>query len=217
MIAVMAKSGLRVGEVCAPRWRSVDTAHQRFVIEEAKTAAGIRDVDLRLDLVEELNAWRAERKPATVDEFVFATASGRPRDKDSVRERVLAPLVGRTNEIRAERGIAPLPKVTPHALRSDVHQPDARGQLAQSSGPGALLLGVSISLDELAIGFTLGLLRLPAALVIVLIAIQAFVVTQLGLRLGARLSEALREGAERLAGLALTVLGVVLLAEKLAG
>jgi integrase len=117
MIAVMAKSGLRVAEVCALRWRSVDTAHQRLVIEHAKTAAGVREVDLSLDLVEELNVWRADRKPSTVDEFVFATASGRPRDKDSVRERVLAPVVNRANEIRAERGSAPLAKVTPHALR----------------------------------------------------------------------------------------------------
>ncbi len=75
---------------------------------------------------------------------------------------------------------------------------------------------MSISLDELAIGFTLGLMRLPATLVIALIAAQTFAVTQLGLRLGARLSERLREGAERLAGVALTVLGLVLLAEKLA-
>ena len=50
MIAVMAKSGLRVGEMCALRWRSVDTAHQRLVIEQAKTAAGVREVDLSLDL-----------------------------------------------------------------------------------------------------------------------------------------------------------------------
>jgi len=106
-----------VGEVCALRWRSVDTAHQRLVIEEAKTAAGIREIGLSLDLVEELNAWRAERKPASVDEFVFATASSRPRDKDSVRERVFAPVVNRANEIRAECGLTPLPKVTPHALR----------------------------------------------------------------------------------------------------
>lgn len=117
MIAVMAMSGLRVGEVCALRWRSVDTAHQRLVIEHAKTAAGIREVDLSLDLVEELNTWRAERKPADIVEFVFATASGRPRDKDSARERVLSPVVNRANEIRAGRGIAPLPKITPHALR----------------------------------------------------------------------------------------------------
>jgi manganese efflux pump family protein len=87
--------------------------------------------------------------------------------------------------------------------------------LTQAGGVGALVLGTSISLDELAIGFTLGLLRLPAGLVIGLIALQAFVVTQLGLRLGSRLSERLREGAEHLAGVALMTLGLVLLAEQL--
>ncbi|HYB26979.1 MAG TPA: tyrosine-type recombinase/integrase [Solirubrobacteraceae bacterium] len=109
VIAVMAKSRLRVGEVCALRWRSVDTAHQRLVIEQAKTAAGVREVDLSLDQVEELNAWQADCKPESVDEFVFATDSGRPRDKDSVRERLLVPVVNRVNEIRVERGIAQLP------------------------------------------------------------------------------------------------------------
>jgi putative Mn2+ efflux pump MntP len=90
------------------------------------------------------------------------------------------------------------------------------GQLMRMRGLGALILGVSISLDELAIGFTLGLLRLPAGLVVILIALQAFVVAQLGLRVGARFSATLREGAERLAGVVLTGLAVVLLAEKLA-
>ena len=103
--------------MCALRWRSVDTAHQRLIVEQAKTAAGVREVDLSLDLVEELNAWRAERKPERVDAFVFATDSGHPRDKDSVRERVLVPVVNRVNAIRFERGIAPLPKITPHAPR----------------------------------------------------------------------------------------------------
>lgn len=88
-------------------------------------------------------------------------------------------------------------------------------RLADAHGAGLLLLGLSISLDELAIGFTLGLLRLPAALVIALIALQAVAVTQLGLRLGHRLSERLREAAERIAGLALATLAIVLLAEKL--
>jgi putative Mn2+ efflux pump MntP len=49
----------------------------------------------------------------------------------------------------------------------------------------------------------------------VLIAVQTFVVTQHGLRLGHRLSERLREGAQRFAGLVLAVLALVLLAEKL--
>jgi putative Mn2+ efflux pump MntP len=51
--------------------------------------------------------------------------------------------------------------------------------------------------------------------VIVLIAAQAFIVTQLGLRIGNKLSERFRDGAERLAGIALTTLGLVLLIEKL--
>jgi putative Mn2+ efflux pump MntP len=88
------------------------------------------------------------------------------------------------------------------------------GSLVSLRGPSAVLLGISISLDELAVGFTFGLLRLPIGLVIVLIALQAFVMAQLGLRLGARLNVRLREGAERLAGLALIVLGVVLLLER---
>lgn len=88
-------------------------------------------------------------------------------------------------------------------------------RLADAKGPGALLLGLSISLDELAIGFTLGLLRLPAGWVIAAIAVQAFIVTQAGLRLGHRLGEHLREAAERVAGLGLTLLGVVLLVDKL--
>jgi putative Mn2+ efflux pump MntP len=98
--------------------------------------------------------------------------------------------------------------------RSDEREERTLADLAEIRGPSALLLGLSISLDELAIGFTLGLLRLPVVLVIVLIAVQTFIVTQAGLRLGHRLSHRLREGAERLAGTALTVLALVLLAEK---
>ena len=87
--------------------------------------------------------------------------------------------------------------------------------LARTRGLAALGLGVSISLDELAIGFMIGLLRLPVVVVIVLIGIQTIVVTQLGLRLGRRIGERIREGAERIAGIALALLGLVLLAEKL--
>jgi putative Mn2+ efflux pump MntP len=85
-------------------------------------------------------------------------------------------------------------------VESDAREEQKLGQLLQLRGVGALILGVSISLDELAIGFTLGLLHLPAELVVVLIALQAFIVTQLGLRLGARLSASRCEGADRLAG-----------------
>jgi len=52
MIAVMAKSGLRVTEMCQLRWRDVDVHHQRLIIREAKTDAGVREVDLSLDVME---------------------------------------------------------------------------------------------------------------------------------------------------------------------
>jgi integrase len=73
MIAVMAKSGLRVGEACALQWRCVDTTDQRLVIEHAKTAAGIREVDLSLDLLDELNVWRVVRTPLAVDEQIMGS------------------------------------------------------------------------------------------------------------------------------------------------
>ncbi len=86
------------------------------------------------------------------------------------------------------------------------------GQLAAATGWGAVVLGLSISLDKLAIGFALWLLRLLPVLVIVLIGAQALPLTQLG----ARVTSELGEGAERLAGLALTLVGVGLLVEKVA-
>jgi manganese efflux pump family protein len=97
---------------------------------------------------------------------------------------------------------------------ADEAEEERLGQLARLHGRAALLLGLSISLDELAIGFTFGLLRLPVATVIVLVAVQAFILTQAGLRLGHHLSERLREGAERLAGAALVALGIGLLLDR---
>jgi manganese efflux pump family protein len=76
-------------------------------------------------------------------------------------------------------------------------------------GVALLAVGLSISLDELAMGFSIGLLHLSLALAVVLIAAQAFAVSQLGLALGARVGERVREGAERLAGVALVGLAVL--------
>jgi manganese efflux pump family protein len=83
--------------------------------------------------------------------------------------------------------------------------------LTQRGVFGAVALGVSISLDELAIGFSAGLLRLPIPALVIAVAAQAFIVTQIGIWLGGRVGEELGEYAEKLAGLALIVLGVILL------
>ena len=86
--------------------------------------------------------------------------------------------------------------------------------MADRGAAGALVLGVSISLDELAIGFSAGLLRLPIVPMVLAIAAQAFLLTQVGIRLGARVGERWRERSERVAGVALIALGAVLLATR---
>ena len=74
-----------------------------------------------------------------------------------------------------------------------------------------------MSLDELAIGLAIGLLRLPILAVALLIGGQALVASQLGVRLGARLGEGLRERAEQMAGGLLITLGLGLFILRIAG
>ena len=86
-----------------------------------------------------------------------------------------------------------------------------------SAGSGLALigLGVAVSVDELAMGFTIGLLHLSLLLAVILIGVQAFVFAQLGLRLGAHLGQGASEWAERIAGIDLIGLGVLVLFERL--
>jgi putative Mn2+ efflux pump MntP len=100
-------------------------------------------------------------------------------------------------------------------LHEDVAEDDRIGRVASGHGLVLLALGLSISLDELAIGFTIGLLHLSLWLAIILIGAQAFLFAQIGLRLGAHVNEQLRERAEQIAGLALIGLAVLLGFEKL--
>jgi putative Mn2+ efflux pump MntP len=88
-------------------------------------------------------------------------------------------------------------------------------QITSTHGLAIIALGVSISLDEFAIGFSLGLVRLPALPVIVAIAAQALLASQLGLALGHRISARFTEGAEQVAAVALILLGAYLIADRL--
>ncbi|HLZ94116.1 MAG TPA: manganese efflux pump [Candidatus Dormibacteraeota bacterium] len=91
------------------------------------------------------------------------------------------------------------------------------GLLAQARGLAVLNLGLGVSVDELTIGLSAGLIGLPIAITLVWIAIQALLAAQLGLRLGSRLGEAVRERAEAVAGVMLILLAAVLLALRLLG
>jgi len=81
----------------------------------------------------------------------------------------------------------------------DEDEEEKAARITTSRGLVLTGLGISISLDELAIGFSIGLSRLPVIAVIVAIALQAFIAAQLGLALGAKIAGRWRERAEWLA------------------
>lgn len=100
-------------------------------------------------------------------------------------------------------------------LSGDQDEKAKASRITTSRGLALIGLGISISMDELAIGFTIGLTRLPVTIVIAAIALQAFIAAQLGLATGAKIAERWRERAERIAGIALIALGVYLIAGHL--
>ncbi len=113
--------------------------------------------------------------------------------------------------------IAALAGMGVYVLIADDEKEQERAlKFATSRGLALIGVGLAISMDELAIGFVLGLARVPILAALVLIAAQAFVVSQVGFSLGARLGEAVREGAERLAGIALIAIAALLLVAKVA-
>ena len=88
---------------------------------------------------------------------------------------------------------------------------------ATAAGWGILGLAVSISLDELAVGFSFGVLRVPLVPTLVLIALQALLASVAGQWTGRHMGQKLGERAEQLAGPAFGVLGLWFIAAQLFG
>ena len=118
IVATLTFAGLRIGELCALRWRDVDLAGGWLSVGEAKTDAGRRRVKLRGALREELASVRVRLGDPSPDAFVFQTRAGRQSSGDNIRSRVLNAAVRRANDNRRARGDTPLPEgITPHSLR----------------------------------------------------------------------------------------------------
>jgi putative Mn2+ efflux pump MntP len=95
---------------------------------------------------------------------------------------------------------------------------DEVARLLAADSPRALLVaGLTVSLDELAVGFALGTLAVPLGPALAYIGVQAFVLTVLGLTLGGRLGHRLGNRAELAAGGLLIVLGLALLGGQFFG
>ena len=128
--------------------------------------------------------------------------------------RGLGSAIGNSADYLAAAGLVALGAY--QLVHEDGDEAESVAALTRNHGFALVGLGFSISLDELAVGFTIGLLHLSLPIAVALIGAQAFLFAQLGLRLGARIAEAARGGAEKLADLALVGIGALILAEKLA-
>jgi integrase len=116
LIATLVGAGLRIGELLALDRRHVNLARGTLEVADAKTAAGVRTVDLIPSLRDELAAWldRGELKRPT--DPVFPTATGRRDNRNNAR-KLLRKAIAAANELLIEQGIEPIGAVTPHGLR----------------------------------------------------------------------------------------------------
>lgn len=118
VIATLGLAGPRVTELCQLDNKDTDLTKARFFVQDSKTEAGVRDVDLHGRLLSELQVYRAQLGAGEMDDPAFPTLAGTRRSKDNVRLRVVDPVVERANEIRAGRKQLPIHlHVTPHTFR----------------------------------------------------------------------------------------------------
>lgn len=96
------------------------------------------------------------------------------------------------------------------AIREALADDDEDDKAPSVEGRQLLLTALSVSLDELAVGFSLGVLHVPVGPALVFIAVQALGVTFLGLSFGRRIGARIGERAELVSGVVLTLLGVAL-------
>ncbi len=102
-------------------------------------------------------------------------------------------------------------------IREAIVDDDDSAPLPDDRRRPLILTGLSVSLDELAIGFALGVLHVSLGPALAYIAVQAFALTFVGLLIGRRLGKALGERAELAAGMVLTLLGIAIFISEITG
>jgi hypothetical protein len=120
---ILGRSGVRVSELCALkigqlRLHDPDGAH--FNIPDAKTRTGIREVQMTPDLVEavieHIDLLRRCGRPTGPESFLAQSTNGGRMSRQRAGEIVRDAAVQASHEL-AGKGLAPLPRATPHSLR----------------------------------------------------------------------------------------------------
>jgi integrase len=118
VIATLGLAGPRVSELCGLDNQDLHLGKARFLIRDAKTEAGVRDVDIHGRLLSELRLFQTAIGERPMDAPAFPTTTGTRRTKDNIRLRVIEPVLKRANERRAARKQPPIHlHVTPHTFR----------------------------------------------------------------------------------------------------
>ena len=118
LIATLGCGGLRATEAAQLNVNDVDLVHGKLHVRDSKTEAGVREVDMTPRLVREVASYFATRPGAGPDDPAVPTRTGGRRDKDNIRQRVVAPIVKRAGQQREAAGLPPIGvAVTPHTLR----------------------------------------------------------------------------------------------------
>ena len=101
MIATLGLAGLRISELVDLRVAQVDLTRGRFKLADAKTEAGVREVEITLylrdELLEHVMDRRARALPLEPSDHFFGTSTGNRRDPDRFRDRILARAVERAS------------------------------------------------------------------------------------------------------------------------
>ncbi len=103
------------------------------------------------------------------------------------------------------------------AIREAFEDEPEASPTPETRGWSLLWMGLSVSLDEMAVGFSLGVVHAALGFALGFIAIQAFVLTFAGLWLGSRLKAHLGSKAELASGIILCLLGIAMVVEQASG
>jgi integrase len=117
LLAVLAGTGLRIGEALALLWQHVDLGTGTLHVVDAKTPKGVREAHLTPALRQELTLWRVESAHTGSDDYVIATGTGGKHNPSNLRRDVLSKAIETANGTLAKLGIAPIDEITFHSLR----------------------------------------------------------------------------------------------------
>jgi integrase len=116
VLAALAGAGLRVGEAGALDWRDLDLAAGTLTVQESKTSAGRREVELPSGLVTVLWTLAATSRHTEPGDPVFVGSQNSRQTPANVSRRMKT-AIKRANVKLEEVGIAPISeRGSPHSL-----------------------------------------------------------------------------------------------------